>query len=149
MNLHVPHPKADTPAKQLAVLLLKGLVLVVIVGLVAASVEQQRQQSELRKAQTAAHRSQVAAHRAQQSSDKAQAALAKGQLAIAGIVHGLCVNQNHAFSAVDSVLDHGISVTRQRLAADLAAGRTRNVEIDKRSIASSKVLRARIATITC
>lgn len=150
MNMHLPAlPRADTPRKQLAVIILKVLFCLVVVALVAASIEQQIQQRDLEKAQHAAQRALASSAKAQASSASAQQALSDGQLAISQFAHLICTNQFEAFSAVDSLIDHGIQVTQQRLAADIAAGRTRNVAIDRRSIASSKVLRAKFAPLDC
>lgn len=105
MNMHVP--KADTPRKQMAVIILQIVVIVTVVALVAAS---------------------ISAHHFQ---------------------HSICENQNTAFGAVDQVIQHGLTVTQEKIKADAAAGRTKLVKIDRGSIAGSEVLLERIRTIHC
>lgn len=63
--------------------------------------------------------------------------------------HTICVNQNTAFSAVDQVIQHGVTVTQEKLKADAAAGRMKLVRIDRGSIAGSQILLQRIRTIHC
>lgn len=63
--------------------------------------------------------------------------------------HKICVNQNKAFAAVDQVIQHGVTVTQQRLVADTAAKRMRSAQIDRRSLVSSRELLGEIHTIHC